>query len=174
MQIPNAQVLPAVWKLLRMRLRITINSFRHAKLRRKIATLILYVIILGFGYFIFWLSQLLLGFVHSPEMARYSGVDFTALLASLPALILSALFIGTLLTSFGVLLQALYLSGDMDFLLSTPLPIRAVFVTKLLQAVVPNAALICLFGLPILFGLGSYLGMTSLQMLWRYIPTMQA
>jgi len=155
MQPPNAQVLPAVWKLLRMRLRITVNSFRHAKLRRKIATLILYVMILGFGYFIFWLSQMLLGFVHSPEMAQYSGVDFTALLTSLPALILSALFLGTLLTSFGVLLQALYLSGDMDFLLSTPLPIRAVFITKLLQAVVPNAALICLFGLPILFGLGS-------------------
>ena len=69
-------------------------------------------------------------------------------------MILSALFIGTLLTSFGVLLQALYLSGDMDFLLSTPVPIRAVFIAKLLQAVLPNVALIALFGLPILFGLG--------------------
>jgi ABC-2 type transport system permease protein len=49
----------------------------------------------------------------------------------------------------------MYLSGDMDFLLSTPLPIRAVFITKLLQAVLPNFALICLFGIPILFGLGS-------------------
>src|SRR6185369_327359 len=88
-------------------------------------------------------------------MARYSGMDLTAILASIPALILSTLFVGTLLTSFGVLLQAMYLSGDMDFLLSTPLPIRAVFITKLLQAVLPNFALICLFGIPILFGLGS-------------------
>lgn len=155
MHTPNAQVLSAVWKLLRMRLRISYNSFRHAKLRRKIGTLVLYLGILGFGYFIFRLSQLSLEFLHSPEMAQYSGLDLTAILSSIPALILSALFLGTLLTSFGVLLQALYLSGDMDFLLSTPLPIRAVFITKLLQAVLPNFALICLFGIPILFGLGS-------------------
>jgi hypothetical protein len=107
---PNAQILPAVWKLVSMRLRIMVNSFRHAKTRGKVATLVLYVMILGFGYFIFWLSRLLLGFVRSPEMAQYSGLDLTAVLGSLPALILSALFIGTLLTSFGVLLQALYLS----------------------------------------------------------------
>jgi ABC-2 type transport system permease protein len=53
-----------------------------------------------------------------------------------------------------VLLQALYLSGDMDFLLASPVPIRAVFVTKLLQAVLPNFGLISLFGLPLLYGLG--------------------
>ena len=154
MHSPNAQVLPAVWKLVSMRLRLTYNGFRHAKPRGKIAAIILYVLLLGFGYFIFWLSQILLGFVRSPEMARYSGLDLAAILASLPALVLSSLFIGTLLTSFGVLLQAMYLSGDMDFLLSTPLPIRAVFIAKLLQAVLPNVALIALFGLPILFGLG--------------------
>jgi ABC-2 type transport system permease protein len=52
-------------------------------------------------------------------------------------------------------LQALYLAGDMDFLLSFPVPIRAVFVAKLLQAVLPNLGLVSLFGLPILFGLGT-------------------
>ncbi len=154
MPVPNPQVLPAVWKLVSMRLRITYNSFRHAKLRRKIGSLVLYFMIVGFGYFIFWLSKVLLNFVRSPEFARYSGFDFQSVLASIPALALSALFLGTLLTSFGVLLQALYLSGDMDFLLSTPVPIRAVFIAKLFQAVLPNFALICLFGIPILCGLG--------------------
>ena len=152
--IPKAQVLPAVWKLLHMRLRIAYNSFRRARLGRKIGTLILYGAILGFGYFIFWLSKVLLDFVRSPEVARYSGMDFTAIVASIPGVILSALFLVTLLTSFGVLLQALYLSGDMDFLLSTPVPIRAVFIAKLLQAVLPNFVLIALFGVPFLFGLG--------------------
>ncbi|OGO74088.1 MAG: hypothetical protein A3K45_08525, partial [Chloroflexi bacterium RIFOXYC12_FULL_59_14] len=63
-------------------------------------------------------------------------------------------FVGILVTSFGVLLQALYLSGDMDFLLSSPVPIRAVFVAKLMQAILPNLGLLSLFGLPVLFGLG--------------------
>ena len=75
-------------------------------------------------------------------------------LQAVPALIFTALFLGILVTSFGVLLQALYLSGDMDFLLASPVPIRAVFVAKLLQAVLPNFGLIALFGLPVLFGLG--------------------
>ncbi len=75
-------------------------------------------------------------------------------LQSVPVLVFAALFLGILFSSFGVLLQALYLSGDMDFLLTSPVPIRAVFVTKLLQAVLPNFGLIALFGLPVLFGLG--------------------
>ncbi len=54
-----------------------------------------------------------------------------------------------------MLLQALYLAGDMDFLLSAPVPIRAVFITKLLQAILPNFSLILLFGLPVLYGLGA-------------------
>jgi ABC-2 type transport system permease protein len=151
---PDARVLPAVWKLVLLRLRISYNSFRHAKLRGKIGRLVLYLMLLGFGYFVFWLSQLLLSAIHSPEFAQYSGIDLESVLASIPALVLSTLFFGILLTSFGVLLQALYLSGDMDFLLSTPVPIRAVFVAKLMQAVLPNFALTCLFGIPILFGLG--------------------
>jgi hypothetical protein len=151
----NAQLVPAVWKLLAMRLRITFNSFKHSRLRRKIGMIVLSLLILGFAYFIFSISRALLSFIHSPEFHRYVGVDLQPFLASIPALTLTSLFIGTLLTSFGVLLQALYLSGDMDFLLTTPVPIRAVFIAKLLQAVLPNFALMSLFGLPMLFGLGS-------------------
>jgi hypothetical protein len=43
----------------------------------------------------------------------------------------------------------------MDFLLTTPIPIHAVFITKFLQAILPNFGLICLFSLPLLFGLGA-------------------
>lgn len=107
----------------------------------------------GFGGFIFWISWVLLDFLRSPQLAQWVG-DPTALLAAVPVLILTAFFLGILLTSFGVLLQALYLSGDMDFLLAAPIPIRAVFITKLLQAILPNFGLIALFGLPVLFGLG--------------------
>ena len=158
MPSPNAQVLPAVMKLLHLRLRIMVNSFRHAKRGSKIGLIILYTLLLGFGVFVFGLSKIALDFVRSPDMARVTGVDFTAVLVSIPALILSALFLGTLLTSFGVLLQALYLAGDMDFLIATPVPIRAVFIAKLLQAVIPNFAILALLGLPILFGLGASSG----------------
>ena len=80
--------------------------------------------------------------------------DINPILESVPALIVSGTFIGILLTSFGVLLQALYLAGDMDFLLSAPVPIRAVFLAKLLQAILPNFGLVCLFALPVLVWAG--------------------
>jgi len=43
----------------------------------------------------------------------------------------------------------------MDFLLAAPLPVRSVFLAKLLQAVLPNFGLICLFALPLLWGVGA-------------------
>jgi ABC-2 type transport system permease protein len=143
-----------VLKLLRLRLLITFNGFRRAKLRRKILTSILILLILAFVVFVFGSSLFLLKFLRSPELAISIG-DITPFLAKVPAIIASAAFVGILITSFGVLLQALYLAGDMDFLLATPVPIHAVFITKLLQAILPNFGLICLFSLPLLFGLGA-------------------
>ena len=150
---PSSAVLPFVWKLLRLRWRTTINSFRHAKTAAKVGTVIGLIGLAVFGGFIFWLSWLLLTFLRSPSLTQYVG-DTTTFVDAVPVLIFSAFFLGILLTSFGVLLQALYLSGDMDFLLSAPVPIRAIFITKLLQAVLPNFGFIALFGLPVLYGLG--------------------
>jgi ABC-2 type transport system permease protein len=160
--MPDARVLPAVWKLLLLRVRITYNSFRHAPLRRKISIIVAILLILAFAGFLVTMSWFLLGFLRSPELIRFTKVDPQPFIEAIPALILTGLFLGILLTSFGVLLQAMYLSGDMDFLLASPVPIRAVFVAKLLQAVLPNFAFISLFGLPVLFGLGISGGYTLL------------
>ena len=143
-----------VLKLLRLRLLITYNNFRRAKLRRKIFTITLALLVLAFIIFIFGSSLFLLSFFRSPVLAKSIG-DVGPFLEKIPAIIASGAFVAILITSFGVLLQALYLAGDMDFLLSTPTPIHAVFITKLLQAVLPNFGLICLFSLPLLFGLGA-------------------
>lgn len=151
---PYYRFLPAVWKLIRLRLQISINGFKHAKTSRKVLTIVAYLGLLAFSGMILFLSWLLLGFLRSPQLAQYVGVDVTPFLQAMPVLIFTGLFLGILMSSFGVLLQALYLSGDMDFLLSAPVPIRAVFVTKLMQAVLPNFGLISLFGLPVLYGLG--------------------
>ncbi len=154
---PSPAVLPAVWKLLSLRWQISWNSFRRAKLVRKIFTVIGYLALLGFVGFIFWASWKLLGFLRSPELTQYVG-DTRQFIDAAPGLLFTAFFFGILLTSFGVLLQALYLSGDMDFLLAAPIPIRAVFITKLLQAILPNFGLGIAFGLPVLFGLGASRG----------------
>jgi ABC-2 type transport system permease protein len=151
---PSNDVFPAVWKLLRLRLRISINGFKHAKTIRKILTILGYLVLLSVAVGLCYGSWLLLNFLRSPQLKQYVGLDPAIFLQAVPVLILTALFVGILFTSFGVLLQALYLSGDMDFLLASPVPIRAVFISKLVQAVLPNFGLIALFGLPVLFGLG--------------------
>lgn len=144
---------PSVLKLLRLRMLIFFSSFRRAKTRGKIATIFITLVVLGFLGFLFFLSWVLLGFLRSPELSQYVS-DVDVLLNSIPVLIIGGAFLGILLTSFGVLLQALYLAGDMDFLLSAPISIRAVFITKLLQAILPNFGLISIFALPVMFGLG--------------------
>ncbi len=144
---------PAVWRLLRLRLEIVFRSFRRARRGRKVILIVLWLVIAAAIGGVFYLSWKALDFLRSPDVEQILG-ELGGWVEAIPVLFISAAFIGIFLTSFGVLLQALYLSGDMDFLLSTPVPIRAVFISKLLQAILPNFTLICLFGLPVLFGLG--------------------
>ena len=143
-----------VWILLHMRLVIFINGFRRARLRRKIGMIFLGLLILGGFAAVFTVSWFLLRFLRGPELRSIVG-NVIPILDSVPVIILAGAFLGILLTSFGVLLQALYLAGDMDFLLSAPVPVRAVFIAKMLQAILPNLGLIGLFSLPVLFGLGA-------------------
>jgi hypothetical protein len=154
---PVPQIWPTVLKLLRLRWTIWLSGFRRAKTSRKVGIVVIGLLALGGLATIFVVSWLLLGFLRSPELAQVVG-DPRVFLESVPVLIVSIAFFGILLTSFGVLLQVLYLAGDMDFLLSAPVPIRAVFLTKLLQAILPNFSLILLFGLPVLYGLGAAQG----------------
>lgn len=152
---------PAVGKLLRLRVVILASRFRRASTWGKIGWVLFGLLLLGalgFGFFVSWL---LMRFVNSPELAQYVG-DLRPILDLVPVGILGAAFAGVLLTSFGLLLQALYLAGDMDFLLSAPLPLRAVFLAKLLQAILPNFSLISLFALPVLWGLGAARGFNLL------------
>ncbi len=150
---PGSSLWRTVWKLLRLRWTIFTSSFRRGKLRSKILTIVLGGLVIGGLALAFWISWLLLKFLRSPQLAEYVG-DVGPFLESVPVVVVSAAFVLILLTSFGVLLQALYLSGDMEFLLSAPIPIRAVFVTKMTQAILPNFGLILLFSLPVLYGLG--------------------
>ncbi len=150
---PEYRLWHYVWKLLRLRWQIFFSGLRRARPGRQISYLVLTLLGLGLMAGMFVASWLILYFLRSPEVAQF--VDPALFLTSVPVLIITIAFVVVLVFSFGVLLQALYLAGDMDFLLSAPVPIRAVFVAKLLQAILPNFGLISLFGLPVLFGLGA-------------------
>ncbi len=145
----------SVWKLLRLQVLISINNFKRAKTGRKIGIIFVWLMVAIFLGFVLWGSIALLRFLRTPEFLEAAQLgDFTGLLDNLPTLLLTASTFTILFTSFSVLLQGLYLSGDMDFLMSTPIPIRSIFISKLIQAVLPNFLISSLFILPVLFGLG--------------------
>ncbi|HPL28912.1 MAG TPA: hypothetical protein PLG21_12750, partial [Anaerolineae bacterium] len=148
---------PAVWKLLRLQALITVRGFRRAKTGTKVGLAFAALGIVSIIVFVFVMSFLLLNLLRSPQLVA-ALPEAAHLAASVPVLIVQAGFLIILMTGFGVLLQALYLAGDMDFLLSAPIPVRAVFVSKLLQAIVPNLALILAVALPVLYGLGASSG----------------
>ncbi len=142
-----------VWKLLRLNWSISFSNFRHTRRRGQIGYVILVLILLAISAGAFLASTFILRSLRSPELAQW--IEPGLLLSIIPSVIAAIAFIGTFSFSFGVLLQALYLAGDMDMLLTAPVPIRAVFLSKLVQAVLPNLGLALLFGLPVLFGLGT-------------------
>jgi ABC-2 type transport system permease protein len=148
---------PATWKLIRLRLLIWVSGFRRGRTRDKVGRIALLLFFAAIMVFVFYATQALLKLLRSPDLVNLLP-NPAALVESLPVTVLGAVFVGILLTSFGVLLQALYLANDMDFLLSAPVPMRAVFLSKLLQAILPNFTLVLLLGLPLLFGLGAVNG----------------
>jgi hypothetical protein len=144
-------MLSYVWKLMRARWRITWNNIRRASRRRKIGYFLAAFGLTVLALVLVFVSWGVLTVLRRPEVAAFVTPDLTR---SIPVFFTSATFLAGLLTNFGVLLQALYLAGDMEFLLAAPIPPRAVFVTKLVQAVLPNFLFMCLFNLPALIGLG--------------------
>ncbi len=142
-----------VKKLIHLRWLIFASGFKRAKPLRDSLSILLGLLILGAFVGSYTLTIFILRLLDSPPISD-NLVNSGSFVDTVPALIVSGAFLGIILTSFGVLLQALYLANDMDFLLAAPIPIRAVFLSKLLQAILPNFILIMLFGLPVLFSHG--------------------
>jgi ABC-2 type transport system permease protein len=155
-------------KLIRLRWLISITGFKRAKPLRKLLYIVFGILILVALVGTYLLTSYILGLVKSPEVIE-SGINLDALIKTIPPLIISGAFLGILMFSFGVLLQALYLANDMDFLLSSPIPIRAIFLTKLMQAILPNLILVMIFGLPVLFSLGASNGYNILYFILTFV-----
>ncbi len=142
-----------VAKLLRLRQVTLISGFKRARPMIKVLDIGLVLLAVGVAVGCYLLSNAILRELNSPIITQ-SGLNPEVLMDAVPALVLAAVFILTMLASFRVLLQALYLARDMDFLVSAPIPMRAVFVTKLLEAILPNFVLVLVFGLPMLLSIG--------------------
>lgn len=152
-------MLPAILKLLRLRVRLAWNTFKHRRLGQKIAYIVAGFGLMVFAGFLVFVSWGILHIFNDPtlqqELSKLGmGELFLNLTFQLPVLFCLAAFVVGLFANFGVLLSGLYLSGDMEFLLTAPLPARAVFLSKLLQAILPNLLLLALISGPALFGLG--------------------
>ena len=144
---------PTVARLLRLQALILFRGLRRASWRGRLGAVTLALATLLIVAFVFGMSLALLSFLRSPQLAA-AVPGAGELLARVPLLVMGGGFLVVLIASFGVLLQTLYLAGDMDLLLSAPIPVRAVFASKLLQVILPNLGLVSLGALPLLFGLG--------------------
>src|SRR5512138_326904 len=115
---PELPLSKIVFKLLRLRFLIYTSSFKRAKKMKKFWMIVGWIAVLLFFAAILTGTIFLLIFLKSPVVAAGAG-DFKPLIDAIPSLIIAGAFLTILLTSFGVLLQGLYLAGDMDFLLTS-------------------------------------------------------
>lgn len=84
--------------------------------------------------------------------------DPLPLLQAVPGTVLLVASILLVFSSFSSVLSVLYLSGDMDMLLTKPIPMRAVFIIKFFQGLVVQYTRLFVVLLPVLLGYVSGMG----------------
>ncbi len=141
------------WLLLTLRWQIMVNKFQHRSAGARVFTIIgLLALALpvgalsaGVGFGGGWLLRTF------PDLAL-EGI--------LPGLILTVVALMLLITSFGTALGSLFLSSDLELLMIAPVDRRAVFLSKLLDGVEGNYAIIAVTAVPALitYGLGQGYG----------------
>jgi ABC-2 type transport system permease protein len=149
--LPGAGTEPRLWRtvlrLMAARWRIAYNSFlRGARWRQ--ATYVVVLLALAF----IALVALLVSYVMTVAIVELTGsleaADVVASSAISGALLLCVV------VSFTVALAALYLSRDLDMLLTAPIPSRAVFFSKLFGGLLPTNLLVLTLALVPLIGYG--------------------
>ncbi|WP_165774574.1 putative ABC transporter permease subunit [Candidatus Viridilinea mediisalina] len=153
---------------MRARLQITRNTFWRSGWKQKFGLLIvgLFFALGSLGAYGF--TRFMVAILRDPELALLLqeaanetpevAFDLDLLLATLPSLVLLGTLGLLIFSSFSSLLNSLYLSGDLDMLLATPTPMRAVFVVKFFGALSTQYLLIVAFVWPVLVGYGQGMG----------------
>jgi ABC-2 type transport system permease protein len=149
---PRGSWIRETWWLVAARWRIAVNSVRRGARWRLMTYAIVALAVLFLGFVALMMSYALTMWIERLTAPDRSAVDV------IPATILSATLSLSILVSFTVALAALYLSADLDLLLSAPVSRRAVFASKLIGGLLPSHILILLMALVPLMGHGMALG----------------
>lgn len=136
---------------MRARWRIAVNGLLRGTRWRNVTLamvgLALLVMALGAMVFSWFLTRGIVELTNRPEAAEV-----------VPSSVLSAGLILSIMVSFTVALAALYLSADLDLLLASPVPRRAVFTSKLLGGLLPTYLIVVVLTLVPLAGHGLAMG----------------
>ena len=169
-------MLRALLVLWRARLIILKNSYLRGTSAR-ITTALIMTLIGGGSWGLYFLMQAMVRGLNSPHFrelllqaaaSRPSAalpLDITPYLEALPSLVLFFALFPLGLGVLSTLLSALFLSGDMELLLSAPVPTRAVFVAKFFGGLLTPYFLLLGLGGPFLLGYGRGMGYN-----WPYFP----
>jgi ABC-2 type transport system permease protein len=141
---------------------VTRNTFWRGTIARKLTSLLAVLALAGISYGLYRFSRFLVSILQlvareQPQLLQQLG-DLDRIFAAVPSLALISFSLPLLLTSISFALSTLYLANDLDTLLVTPVPTRAVFLARFLEGI--SSTYILLFGLlaPALIGYGQALG----------------
>jgi ABC-2 type transport system permease protein len=135
------------WLLVSLRWRILWNSFRHRSVVTQVFTVLGSVVL---GVFVTF-ALFGVGWGLGTLLHDYPDRDLAALL---PGGLLTAITLLILLTSFGVALGSLFLANDLELLMSAPVDRRAVFLSKMLDGMLPSYTILLVTALPALIAFG--------------------
>jgi ABC-2 type transport system permease protein len=142
------------------KIKSTLNEFRNPT-REKVLRIVFFgvggVLFVIFDYFFFFkILNLLLN--PKPLVGLDIALVGSILVDQLMTMINLTLFSVLVFSNIVASLSALYLSRDLDLLLSSPIPHTRLFVAKFAQSTVNSSYMVVIFGLPIYFALGRAFG----------------
>jgi ABC-2 type transport system permease protein len=139
--------------LIGLQLQLSWNRFWRMLLWRKLLTIFLFGL-MGAGMIG---VSVLVGIGSGTLLSRFPQYQLESLL---PGIILTAIALFLLISSFGLALGSLFFSRDLDILMTAPVSRRAVFVSKLLGGFTTYYAIVLASALPALiaYGIGLHYG----------------
>ena len=137
--------------------RSTINDLRGMNKEKLIRLLFFSAVGILFVVFDYFFFLKVIGHLLSVDM----GIELVGdvLLTQLMGMINLTLFSVLIFSNVIASLSTLYISKDLNLLLSTPLKHTRVFIAKYFQTTINSSYMVIIFGLPIYFALGSATGM---------------